>query len=266
MPGQSPLPMRNLQRPVQKSNQHNKSGKPPIKMIVILAVVVLLIIIWLVSTGGKSDSASSRVESEAIEYTTLVTTIYTEPEPTIVDTFDEDYDIIITTSDFIEKTSKQFKFNSSLTYPDSYTLSNGVSIKLSDDMTITPIKSCTYAYDVNKIDITHSSGAVLSIQRSGHDDSIKYDDMANSITAMLKKGSAKKINISNVYVGTKLCGKAGKGTVVDASGTELEMTLIDIYYSNCLYTMISLADDSSSDFIDLLLNNISFGNSKISIS
>lgn len=259
------------QRPQQmkKPSQNGNKGIN-IKAIVILVIIIIGIVVLLIVKGNEpnkyENSSSSSESSSSVESS--------EPEepPVPVEKDPSENsgtqmtDLLVDGSVF--KTENKYVLATDIAYPGAISVADNTVISLDNNLTLVPSASCAYSYEFNTANITHSSGALLTVTRR------QSTDRRNMPTTDDYKASLEEIAVANgidnptygeVYVGSSKCGMYVKGNL-KANKEVTDKTILILHCSGDpeIYSLAVIY--KTQDELDLLFNSVKLYNSSLKLN
>lgn len=280
------MPQRNVMPvlPNQQNQRQQPQKKPPqtggvnVKALVIIGIVVIGIIVLIAVKGGKPNKYESNTESlvtadsTPVETTPVETTpVVTEPpEPVEIDPSEnagtQITDLLAEGSVFHD--ANKYTLVTDIGYSNANSVADNTVISLDSNLTLYPSASCAYSYEFNTVNITHSSGSVLTLTRKAAYDK-RYMPTVEEYTASLqtiaKSNGIVKPVYGEVYVGSNLCGTYVKGTL-KANKEETDKTIVVMHFSGSpeIYSLAAIY--STQDEFDILLNSIRLYNTTLKLN
>lgn len=253
------------QQPVRRPPQKNGGNKGiNVKALVILVIVVIAIIVIIIvgsnaSTNYESQPAESTVATESVPEVTT-TTATEPPEPVELDPSENNgtqiTDLLAEGSVLSE--ANKYTLVTDIAYANAYSVADSTVISLDKNLTLVPSASCAYSYGFNTANITHNSGALLSIARRqavNRKEMPTISEYTASLEQMAKANGVIKPTFGEVYVGSSKCGVYVKGTL-KANKEETTKTILLMHFSGDpeIYSMAAIYN--TQDELDLLLNSV----------
>lgn len=257
MPNRMIPPQQTPQQPMKKQSKFKKSW-----IVLILVVVVFIIFLVVKGLGNTGPEPTSQLpESSSMPQTSMSV----ESEPIIQTTSGALDEIAKPKESSFTETKSAYIFNRDLVFSGSSTLADENVISIGKNVCVTPMKSCLFKFTTNKIDISHSSGTVMSIQRSCYRDAVNYNAVDKAITDNLAEGLAGEITFSDVYLGSTKRGRSGSAQIkIDEK--EYFMSITYLFASDEVVTVVALSEPGDEDFIDILYRNITISGQKLTIA
>lgn len=252
------------------NNKNNKNKKGPKKghiifLIVLLVFLAVVAISYMHNTKARlaREAEESRIaEEEASRLAAEESMVQTESMQ-IIDNPETSIDLPLYDDSLITQSDIGYVINSNLQYSDATTIAEDSMLRMGNNLSVTPIRSCMYEFTgSNRLNILHTSGATLSIKRGQIREQVDYDKMDAELKGYAQEADASMVSLANVYVGTQLSGRYEKASITINEQPKTLM-LAYIVYSGEFYTLVSLADETNSDFMYMMFNSISVGSHTI---
>lgn len=252
--------LQSTQPPRQRgSSTNNKSNRKLLLIIVTVIIVVVVLIIFSVvrdmsalKPDDKSVSSSTPDDGQQVDSAPPVI----QTEPVIVDDTEPGLVYIpINDESIFHKNEDAFTFDVDMQFSEATALASSNSISVGTELSISPIRSCVYHFDGNRIDISHTSGASLGIMRGYFKGDLDVSLIDAELQENIASGGAKDIRLMNVYLGGAVCGRYGTGEV-DVDGETYKVLLAYIKRDNELYSIVGLVEPDAEDFLSLMLSNV----------
>lgn len=241
----------------------SKTNKPNLRVILIItAVFIIMIVLMIIANNSSTQELPDYVDSNIQPtVTTEQSSVQDEyivsiPQTDITDTGANIFDLAYTDSSIFHQKDNVFSFDESLQYSGAQPLAEDNKLYLGADLWYVPTKTCTFHYDKNKLDISHTSGSLLSIVRSSLDNDIEdFSIFDAELTNKLEKGKATEISLATVYRGSYACGRRASG-VVSVDENDYFVSIAYVTYDDILYTIIGVAQQSFEEFLDLMQHSL----------
>ena len=250
----------NQQKPNKKPMSVFGNKKELIKKIIPIIIAVLIVVIAVVAVPKSKQNAETSVPESLPVYSVPES----EPLPEISDVNVDFSSIEISEESSFSIEGANLVFGQNIIYSDAEPIANATAFSMGKLCSITPIKNCTYRFNTNQIDMTHNSGAMLSINRASlAKDKFNTEAIDTQLTEILASGKALSINLGAVFVGASQSGRMATGTI-KIGEKDYTMQVMMIGEGNELFTIVGISDDVSQDFLELMYKNITIQQGSLS--
>lgn len=243
------------QQPPKKSSGINKGW-------IVVAIVVVLAVILVIVVNLNPEQPQP---PESVSLPEVSAPMSSSSDPVVQTSAGAMTDFPVPKASLFENEQGAFLFNTELVFPGADTLADENVITLGRLVSFTPIKSCTYQLTPNKLNIAHTAGAYMSVQRSSYTDKVDYTLVDQTITDRLADGLAKEVTLSSVYLGSTLAGRSGKA-IVEINDKSYAMTLTYVFSNRELATVVTICEPSANDFIDVLYRSLNITGQTITLT
>ena len=259
-------PTNNLPR-----NSNKKPQKTNHKVIIIVVAIVIVFIVGMIFANTRSaetENPYATPSSQSVsEETPVTTSSYAETEPEWIYSEPEDItEVPILKDSSFHIEDDAFLIEDDLSFSGVSSLAENNMVYLGNYLTYTPAKSCVFKFSGNNLSISHISGAVLNIRRDKFNSDLDIDSMTAELKQHMAKSHAVNTTIQNVYRSNYSIGVAASGNI-DINSAKYNLMIAYAYCSDGeMYTITALAEESSSDFLELLMAGIRINGASLVIN
>lgn len=253
----------------QKQQSNNRGGQNSgIKSLIItkilpLGILVGIIVIAIVATVKGNSSSKESDESSYFDSSDIEPSYDSGPDVVVDNSGVGFIDAEITNQSTMSVKGSNLVFGIDLALTGATPVAGATSVNMGEYCTVTPVRSCTYRYDTNQIDMCHSSGAILSVCRASlKEDLYSTDIVDNKIQSILESNSATDIKCTDVFVGSSAMGRIGIGNV-EVDGNLMLMKILYIQCDGENFTVMGLCDPKYEDYLDLLVGSVTINSKSI---